>query len=300
MSPGEFQQRLDAISEKDGVPYGRAHMLFDSEEEYGHAATQYKGYLALTDAFKCLYLETVEILNTECLPKITTPLSENYAIFVPRVAHSFQSLCAAERTALRGYPLHAYTLLRNTFDNVVLTSAAVQKITDFYSIEGIEPGKAPDFTSIKKIRKKAEFEARIKMTGDQSGLSASTLAELAKWDALFDFEVHGARLSLSWAQDWMKGKAPLPVLPTFVEQQFSMFVNRYCEIGWMVLRLMPLIQPQQAPFPTSWQDKWKIVDDSFEITVSSLTEQCGKPIGAAVVEFVKAKYPFNERTTFTL
>lgn len=300
MSPGEFQKRLDAISEHNGVPYGRAHSLFDSEEEYSHAALQYKGYLALTDGFKCLYLETVETLNTECRPKITAPLSEHYAIFVPRVAHSFQSLCGAERVALCGYPLHAYTLLRNTFDNVVLTSAAVQKITDFYSIEGVGPGKAPDLASIRKIRKKAEFEVRAKMTGDQSGLSTTTIAELAKWDALFDMEVHGARLSLAWAQDWMKGKAPLPVLPAFVEQQFSMFVNRYCEIGWMVLRLLPLIQPQQAPFPPPWQEKWKILDDSFEIMVSSLTEQCGKPIGAAIVELVKAKFPFDERTAFTL
>ena len=300
MSPGEFQRRLDAISEQDGVPYGRAHGLFDSEEKYGHAAVQYKGYLALSDAFKCFFLESVETLNTECFSKITTPLSEYYAIFLPRISHSFQSLCAAERVALRGYPLHAYTLLRNTFDNVVLTSAAVQKITDFYSIEGVDHGKAPDLASITRIRKRAEREARAKMTGDQSGLSSSTIAELAKWDALFDFEVHGARLSLARAQDWMKGKAPLPVLPTFDEKQFAIFVNRYCEIGWMAHRLLPLSQPKQAPLPAAWQEKWKILDDSFEIMVFSLTEQFGKQIGAAIVELVKTKFPFNEKTLFTL
>lgn len=300
MSPGEFQRRLDAISEQDGVPYGRAHKLFDSEEKYGHAVAQYKGYLALSDAFKCFFLETVETLNTECFFKITTPLSEHYAIFLPRISHSFQSLCAAERVALRGYPLHAYTLLRNTFDNVVLTSAAVQNVTDFYSIEGVDRGKAPDLASITRNRRRAEREARAKMTGDQSGLSSSTIAELTKWDALFDFEVHGARLSLAGTQDWMKGKAPLPELPAFDEKQFAIFVNRYCEIGWMVHRLLPLGQPKQAPLPTAWQEKWKILDDSFEIMVFSLTEQFGKQIGAAIVELVKAKFPFNEKTLFTL
>jgi len=51
MTPAEFQARLDAISEHKGVPYGRAHLLFDMEKEHGRKALQYKGYLALSDAF---------------------------------------------------------------------------------------------------------------------------------------------------------------------------------------------------------------------------------------------------------
>jgi hypothetical protein len=45
-------------------------------------------------------------------------------------------------------------------------------------------------------------------------------------------------------------------------------------------------------------EKWRILDDSFEITVNSLTEQLGKKIGAAMVELVKVKFPFNEKFTF--
>ena len=301
VSPEEFQTRLDAMSECNGVPYGRAHLLFDKEEQHQQAALQYKGYLALSDAFKCFFLETVELLNTECLLKITTPLSEYYAIFMPRIAHSFQSLCGAERIALRGYPYLAYTLLRNTFDTLILTSAAVQRITDFYSIEGIEPGKNNvDLAAVKKLRKKAEFNARSKMTGEESGLTAVTVAELAKWDELFDFEVHGARLSLAAAQEWMKGKAPLPVLPIFNEKQFAIFVNRYCEIGWMVHRLLPLVQSTAAPLSGTWQEKWRTLDDSFEIVVLSLTEQFGKQIGAAIKELVEVKFPFNDKSVFPL
>ncbi|MBA2350917.1 MAG: hypothetical protein H0V78_03740 [Burkholderiales bacterium] len=144
-------------------------MLFDEEEKYGQAILQYKGYLALSDAFKCFFLESVELLNTECRPKVKTPLSEFYPLFVPRLAHSFQSLCGAERVAIRGYPYHGYALLRNLFDNLVLTSAALQKITDFYSIEGIHPAKPFDPNAFRKLRKATEFAVRQKMTGDQSG-----------------------------------------------------------------------------------------------------------------------------------
>jgi|ERR1039458_1300696 hypothetical protein len=122
ISPEEFVKRLDAISEYKGVPYGRVHLLFDEEEKHGQATLQYKGYLALSDAFKCFFLETVELVNTECRPKVKTALSEFYPLFVPRLAHAFQSLCGAERVSLRGYPYHGYTLLRNVFDNLVLTS----------------------------------------------------------------------------------------------------------------------------------------------------------------------------------
>ena len=46
MSPEEFTKRLDAISESEGVPYGRAHLLFDEEEKHAHATLKYKGHLA--------------------------------------------------------------------------------------------------------------------------------------------------------------------------------------------------------------------------------------------------------------
>lgn len=300
LSVEEFVKRLEAISENDGVPYGRARLLFDEEEKHQQAVLKYNGYLALSDAFKCFFLETVELVNTVCQPKVTTPLSEFYQIFVPRLAHAFQSLCGAERVALCGYPYHAYTLLRNTFDNLVLTSAALQKVTDFYSIEGVTSGKPLTIETVKRLRKKTEFEVQKKMTGSDSGLTDETQNEISKWDALFDLEVHGARLSLAGAQGWMKGQEPLPVLPQFEEMKFAVFMNRYCEVGWMVHRLTPAIQPPGVPLPAAWMEKWRVLDDSFEITVHSLTQQLGKKVGAAMVELVKAKFPFNEQSAFPL
>lgn len=153
---------------------------------------------------------------------------------------------------------------------------------------------------MKKLRKETEFEVRRKMTGSDSGLTPETRDELSKWDALFDFEVHGARLSFAGAQGWMKGQEPLPVLPRFEEKQFAMFVNRYCEVIWMVHRLTPAIQPPGVPLPAAWGEKWRVLDDSFEITVHSLTQQLGKKIGGAVVELVRAKFPFDEQSAFPL
>jgi len=296
----EFEKRLESISEYKGIPYGRAYMLFDAEGAHEKACLRYKGYLALSDAFKCLFLETVELINTECQPKVTNPLSESYALFVPRLVHSFKSLCGSERLAIKGYPYHAYTILRNTFDNLVLLSAALQGMTDFYSIEGIKVGQEFDPRSSKKLRKNVEFEVRRLMTGSKSGLDQATIKELEQWDALFDYEVHGARLSLADTQLWMRGQTPLPVLPEFQEDAFAIFMNRYCEIAWLTHRLLPLLQPQEGPLGPPWGEKWNIIDESFETMVNSLTRELGKIIGKAFVEFVKKKFPFNAKSVFPL
>jgi len=47
-------------------------------------------------------------------------------------------------------------------------------------------------------------------------------------------------------------------------------------------------------------EKWRVLDDSFELAVNSLTQQLGKKIGAAIVELVKAKFPFSEQFPFPL
>ncbi|MEK6806920.1 MAG: hypothetical protein AABY95_09775 [Pseudomonadota bacterium] len=298
--PAEFQKRLDSISEHESVPYGRAHLIFDAEAEHGQAILQYRGYLSLSDAFKCFFLETVELLNVSCRPQVKTPLSEFYGLFMQGVAHSFQSLCSAERIAVNGYPLHGYTILRNTFDSLVLSSACLQKIVDFYSVEGVTPGKPLDLAAAKKLRKSTEFQARQAMTGAASGLQQATIDELKKLDELFDLETHGARLSLTDSQEWLRGKAPLPVLATFRERSFAMFMNRFSEVAWMAHRLLPAVQPPGIVIPEPWPEKWRIIDESFQIMVNSLTEQLGKPVGAAIVEFVSKKFPFSEKSTFPL
>lgn len=292
--------RLEAISKHNGIPFARTHLLFEAEDVHGTEILQYKGYLALSDALKCFFSETVELSNIECRPKIKGTVSEFYAVFLPRLAHCFLSLCGAERIAIKGYPFQGYTLLRNIFDNLILTSAAVQKFTDFYSVEGIVSGKPINSDEVKRLRKSTEYAVRKRMTGSQSGLSPATLAELARWDALFDWETHGGRLSAGRALEWMKGKGPLPVLPKFEEMPFGMFMNRFSEVGWMFHRLIPLSQISDVPLSEEWREKWQILDESFEQTVQSLTVQGGKAIGAAIVELVKVKFPFNSKSTFPL
>jgi hypothetical protein len=131
------------------------------------------------------------------------------------------------------------------------------------------------------------------MMGADSGLSLTTLAQLEKVDVLFDWETHGQRLSATQSMEWLKGTGPLHFLPRFEENAFAPFMNRYLETMWMVHRLFPFIRPRTAPLPDDWRDRWNIIDDALERCAFSLTAQFAKPIGQAVVEFVKTKFPFD-------
>lgn len=297
----EFINRLKDISVYAGEPFGRVHMIFEEESAYGlKVAEIMSGYLALSDSFKAFYLETIERLNTECRPKVKTPLSEQYPLFVARLNNNVQSLVGAERLALHGYPLQAYTIHRNTFDNVVLTAAALQKLTNFYAIEGIDPGKPLDLKALKQQRKKNEWEVHDVMLGKASGLSADTIEEMQKVGDNFDLEVHGSRLSLAGTTGWLRGSEPLSIVPKFRGIDFALHMNRYVEVAWMVHRLLPAIQPPEAPLVGEWPEKWAILDDSFEVLLTSITEECAKKFGVAVVEFVKSKFPFNAGSVFPL
>lgn len=296
MSPKDFVDCLISISTYGGIAYGRLNLIFDEEKKHGQAACKYNIYLALSDAFKCFFLETVEIINTYCRPRLSAPLSEFYPLFVPGLVHSFKSMCGAERVAIQGYPLQGYTLLRNVFDDLLLTSAALQKFTSPYSILGINPQQPINYKNVKKLRRSTEFSVRKLMTGSESGLSPKTIDELSDWDALFDWETHGARLSLTHTKEWMEGKSPLPILPNFNDKDFGMFRNRFCEVGWMAHRLIPALQPPSAPLPSEWKSKWQIIDGCFKISIESYD----KPIGPAMLEFIHSKFPFNDETVFPL
>lgn len=298
-----FMEQLDAAFVHEGRNFGRLRLIIDAEKTFSEAARKFRGHRALSDAFKACFLEAVELLNAHCQPLMKVTLSEFYNLFLPRVVSAFHTLCAAEGAAFNGYPRPAFTMLRNAFDDCVLTSAALQKITDFYKIEGLDPtstGKAFDPIAVKKARKSNEFQVRKLMTGSDSGLGADIIGELEGLDALYDLEVHGSRLSLTQAVEFMKGRGPLPVVPTFSVRDFALFMNRYNEVAWSLHRLVPAMQPPDAPMPADWAARWMLVDESFDRCVRALTKELGKKVGDAYADFMKVKFPFTAMSTFPL
>jgi hypothetical protein len=299
VTPETFVHQLEQLTVENGVPFKRLFLLADAEREFAAAMCQYKGYAALSNTSKCFFLETVERFNREVWSRVTTPLaSYHHGLLMERLVNIFQSLRAAEIAALNGYPMQGYILLRNVYDSCVLTSGALQGLTDFERLEGISPGTTVDRRQAKKNRKKEEQEVRRQIDGKDSGLSADTIALLKTLNDLYDEETHASLLSRAQSLGWFKGSEPLLVTPAFSELKISIFINRHLEIAWMAHRLLPLIQLDGLLLTKDWSAKWTSIDQSFERAVMSITVQLEKPVGASVCEFVKSKFPFAGTSTF--
>lgn len=159
LSPADFEKRLQGITEQCGD--GTLGMLYRAEAAYMNGVKQkLSGFVALSHAFAATSLDTFQRLSAEAVGKVKTPLSEHYPLLLPRLLQACTVVRASFVTASNGYPMQAYTSLRNTFDDNVMTSAAVQKLTTFYDIEGLDltqqpmEGQAPDMKAVGARRKK--------------------------------------------------------------------------------------------------------------------------------------------------
>jgi hypothetical protein len=255
VKPAEFVIRLNATPFK-----GDLGMLERAEAEFSRSMDAYKGYDALAIAFMRLFLETIPAFNTEIVPNVARLTTAQHHLFVERLVHAFLTLRAARTTAHGGYPLQAFTLLRNIYDDCLLVSAVVQGLATFEELAGVKPNEAFDYDRMRKNRMAVERQVRTKMDGAESGLPSELRDHLKMMDRMYDMETHGGRVSTAYNKDWLLGSAPLSVVPVFKEDAAALFINRYLESAWLVHRLLPLIQLPGTSLPKEWGSKWRVVD----------------------------------------
>ena len=294
-----WQKRLSDTFSTNGILGARVQMMLDAEAEHGAIyATKFKGQMALGESFKDFCLETFELLNRVVAMHPEVVVTHHYLDLVGRHTMNFRSVGAAEMLCHYGYPLQGYSLLRNLFEQAVLLSAIMQGMTTMEAVEGVSNGFVP--VTLKRDRIREEKRIFNLMHGAGSGLSEETIQEIAIWDDLFDLEVHGSRLSKIDTKDWLEQKSALHFVPQFNQKALAMYMDRANEIGWMVLRVLPSLQPGPLSFGDEWANKWRVLDESFKIAVDSLGKECGKRISAAIIEFVEDKFPFGPDYRFPI
>lgn len=293
----QFIQRLEAMTSAANVD-----SITLAERQFVTQAKKFRGTLTVSNAFRSFFISTIDALNDLWGPHISNsslPLEwhELHTWLLPRLAHNFRWLCGAEQQAFAGYPYPAFAQVRNIFDSAVITSGVLQKFASYRDAEGITPGTPVDPDAIWRKRIATERTIFDRMTGKASGLDVTIANELQIVDRMFDWETHGQRLSATESIDWLNRKGPLHFLPQFDDSSFAPFMNRYLETMWMVHRLLPFVRPPDGPLPLDWRNNWTVLDESLETCAFSLTAQFDKPIGRAIVEFVKAKFPFDATST---
>jgi hypothetical protein len=134
------------------------------------------------------------------------------------------------------------------------------------------------------------------MLGEKSELSTQSIAAFKVYNDLFDYEVHGSRLSLATTMKYMKGEDNLKLVPSFTIENFKMYLNRYVEICWLLHRLLPLTQPPKVPLNAKWKSEWVLLDKILKKVI----EEYKLPISHAFIEFVESKFPYTEESYFFL
>jgi len=301
LEPGAFTRDVESVADFEGTPFGRLELYWEAESRHVEEMRYWQaGPIMVARASLCLYLETVEHLNrgADAVPPDTKLTF--YSRFVPKLLTCFHQLCGADLLATHGYPLQAYAQLRNTFEHLLLISAAMQGLSDFFQLEGYDISEPYDVQKARKKRLKCQREVREAMAGSKSGLSPKSIEDLRLWIDLFNLEVHGSKLSFTAAIGWIQGNEPLTVYPKYQQLPATMYGNRVCEVAWMAHRLLPLLQHSAMRFSDEWDDKWRALDRRFRDIVRHSADQQELKVGLAVIELLETKFPFSESTLYPL
>lgn len=298
MNVAEWQKRLEDNFTVNGVIGGGLLKIIDQEQACGeYFVGTFHGQNVLIDSFQSFYIDTLENALVWVAKHGWPKGSENYAPILLYYVIMFRRFRACENLLLKGYPLDGYALLRDLKDRVILLAGIAHNITTFARISGLGGAQAPKYESREKVKKNRRTEQRRvlgKIIRKESGLPLDIIEELQKWEQLFHDEVHGSRLSFSTELlDWIRGTAALSIGPTPKESPTAMYMNRATEVGWLLVRLLPYLQPAENAFSVEWHRKHKILDDSFRYAQEGLS-RLGKKIGNAFIKFIDEKFLFRK------
>ena len=307
MSLAEWQTRLEQTFDRDGM-IGETSLLpvFDAERKYGaEVDSRFKGLLVLSDSFQNFLLGTIRLAEDKWRKGDVSGEYNWYGVLLMECGALFRALRAADVLLHSGYPLDGFSLLRDIRDRAVYLSGVGNRLTTLRQLGGFKDneGSAEPLTAEEweQMRSRAAFVERemIRRTiGTGSGLPEATVYELKRWTSLFHMEIHGSRLTrASEFREWITGRSPLPLVPAVRAQSIAVFANRFAEVGWMVLRVLPLLQLTPESFGTEWATRWSILDDSFRHDVEDLWRM-GKPIAGAIITMIDTHFVFSPHSSY--
>ena len=274
----QWQKRLEDNFSSNGIVGGHLFEIFDLEKKCGESfANTYHGQSVLIDSFQSSYIETIRSAYTWIAQNGWQEGSHYYSTILVFYVVNFRSFRACENLLMKGYPLDGYALLRDLKDRAVFLGAIANNITTFHKIYYGYAGAGTDTEKVwkkhKNERKKEENRVLGWMLRKDSGLPEEVIIELGKWEQLFHEEVHSSRVSFVYeVREWRRSNVPPSLGPIPIEEPMAMYMNRAAEIGWMLVKLLPFIQPAENAFGAKWKERQEILDDSFRIMELGLSQ----------------------------
>jgi len=189
--------------------------------------------------------------------------------------------------------------MRGLKDLAILLAGIAHNLTTLARIFGAVDAQQlteHNFDQITRQRIQEERKVRRLLIRKGGTLPQEIVKELSIWERMFHEEVHGSKFS--FGGDALRllqtGLEPSigPPDPRLATTSWSNYMNRAVEISWLVVRLLPYLQPTEAAFGEDWRRKHEILDDSFRFSEQSLSK-VRKEIGEAFMTFVNQKFSFE-------
>ncbi len=276
------------------------------EDAYGaYVRTNAHGYIVLSNSFQTFFYSTLVACVSQYRESTATESAPYQPTFLLDCLTLFRSCRATNSLLFRGYPLDAYALLRDVVDRTLLLNAWALGLTNYKALNAtqvLKDGASLDRDELSdKMRKAREQEQRRVLTlmiGTGSGLGQDTITWLRRWKSLFNLEVHGSRLtSAGEFGDWLRGKEALSIGPKPRSDSITTFINSASEVYWMILRILPFLQLSPGAFGTDWSERWKVLDESFDLYQAAF-EALGKEMGTAVRRLVETHFTLAPESSY--
>lgn len=297
MNTAEWQKRLEDNFTINGTVGGNLFEIFDSENKCSeYFINTFHGQDILIKSFQSFFKETIDSAFSWIAKHGWPKDCPNYPTILLYYIILFRSYRACECLLSKGYPLDGYALLRDLKDRAIFLAGIAHNITSFSLIHGYEGTRTAtkeDWIKIKTQRKQEECRVLNIMLRENSELPDHIRSELKFWEDLFHEEVHGSKLSFfQELGSWINHKI-ISIGPSPSELSTAMYMNRSAEIGWLIVKLLPYLQPTENAFGASWRGKFIVLDKSFRYMIQGLSRS-GKKIADAVIFLVDAKFSFSE------
>lgn len=216
----------------------------------------------------------------------------------------FRSIRASEILSQHSYTLRGYAMQRSIKEQLYILCAVANGFATIEEVFADETQGEADRTAEQeekhfRAQLKIEGDVRAQICGAKSGLSEKSQEQLLIWERMFNKEVHRALFSFFRASRRLliDGKRGMELVPPTDDLADSMFLNRSMELNWMCHRLLPFMRRADKSRSEDWDEKWKLLDESFAFMFRGFSA-LGKAIAPAYEEMLKAKFNFGPDTFY--
>lgn len=301
MNVEQWQRRLEENFTTKGAIGGNLFDVLDREKACRESFFQiFHGQAVLSESFQSFFVETLKTVRQWIASNGWPPACPNYVFIYVYYWVMFRRFRACEILLLSGYPFDGYALLRGLKDQTIVLAGIAHNLTTLTRTWGAMDGQTlteDDFDGLTNRRIQEDKKIWRLLLRKDSGLPDEVIKELFIWERMFHEEVHGSKFSLGAdVMRWSRGQGEPsigPTLPAPNNTSWSNYMNRATEVGWLIVRLLPYLQPVENAFGQDWHRKREILDDSFRYAERELSN-LGKQIGAAFIKFVDEKFSFRK------